>query len=221
MVVGYYENVAGVGVSRETVPGYLNSYIENPKSMSCPQAPNVPSFYERIWTEGHDGPGPVYGQYCLLWGGYTAASMGMKGQMPFVGPRRMYGRPGESRVLLCDYFGFARPPLKASMMPLRFASCHRFEGSGVQEEESPPPFPAVWSRSPDWLTLGESQSLSWGLLGTVRPDDVRIRLLRAATDGSVKAYTGSEVVTRLRALDYEGYMGDWTPVFGFYYLPQK
>lgn len=188
-----------------SVSAYLHEYIEDPEIMFCPQAPDFPSYMQDAWLQGDDyqGNNPVYGQYSLLWGGYTAVKIN-SGTL-FRGPRRLSStRSRDSKVLLCDFVGFDNCRWVDNYTGGKLASCNKFISTNVASEKIPPPYPPLWSSSsktpPDWNS---------------KPD-IEINLNAALVDGSVQVLTMSHLTPAMR---YNQLGPD--PFFGIYYLPEN
>ena len=97
-------------MEHRSVAGYLADYIANPGVLFCPSSPEPYPFWEKVWQEGDqwdhpetaDQGDPVFGSYCFYWN-YVAYRP--DGAPAFRGPTSNVGAPGESRMLVSDYFG--------------------------------------------------------------------------------------------------------------------
>ncbi|MHC4740791.1 MAG: hypothetical protein ACYS8Z_02700 [Planctomycetota bacterium] len=135
-----------VGISRRSpkvrrsLSAYLRPYIEDAGVMFCPNAPKMHQYAEEAWDSGDDWKDPVVnmglliGTYCFYWNytGYLGPGK------VFDGPSQTTLRPGESSVLVSDFFSYDH-----FRAPQVFGASEKFKGAGVVEET---PFSsAYWS----------------------------------------------------------------------------
>jgi len=157
---------------------YLRSYIKEASTLFCPNAPMKYKHLQEVWEAGDDWDNPetsfpsdpVFGTYCFYWN-----YVGFLGdqEATFRGPRNSFGEPGQSSLLVSDYFGYDH-----HRSPKAYGSCERFMDAGV--------------------TLGtEVSSAYWSLFASdsnITLDMVTIKLHASYTDGHVQSFTSSEVV---------------------------
>ena len=157
---------------------YLRSYIKEASTLFCPNAPRKYEYLQDAWEAGDDWDNPetsfpsdpVLGTYCFYWN-YVAFLDDR--EAPFRGPRNSLGEPGQSKLLVSDYFGYDH-----HRSPEAYGSCERFGGATV--------------------TFGTEVSSSyWSLLnsdGNITLDMINIKLHAGFTDGHVESFSSSEVV---------------------------
>jgi len=157
---------------------YLRSYIKDASTLFCPNAPRKYKYLQEVWEAGDDWDNPetsfpsdpVLGTYCFYWN-YVGFLEGPKA--PFRGPRNSLGEPGQSKLLVSDYFGYDH-----HRSPNAYGSCEQFMGAS--------------------LTLGtEVSSAYWSRFdsdGNITLDMLNIKLHAGYTDGHVESFTSSEVV---------------------------
>ncbi len=155
---------------------YLDTYIENPQTMFCPNAPREYPYLQDAWQAGDkwDNPAPetrvedpVFGVYCYYWN-YVG---NLSPDRVFVGPRRMSDtrRRQGSTLLVSDYLGFNHWRAEG-----RYSSCERFRDSGVAKGT------AV---SSDFWTLATNDTLPAPVA-----ENLGIKLHAGFTDGHVQVY---------------------------------
>jgi competence protein ComGC len=164
-------------MKHSSVAGYLSSYVEDVTRLSCPSIPQSYAYWQEAWEAGDtwDHPetagtqDPVFGSYCLYWN-----YVGFQDASPFRGPKSLYGGPGESNLLVSDYFGFDEV-----RSPDAYGSCELLNGSDPQEAR------------PDALA---ASYWSYDIQAALRPEDLTIKLKLNAgyTDGHVKSYYPNE-----------------------------
>jgi prepilin-type N-terminal cleavage/methylation domain-containing protein len=94
-----------------SMSAYLHSYIQDTSIIFCPAAPGKYKFLQQAWDAGDnwDNPDtpspqdPVMGTYCFYWN-YVGFLEGRT--VPFKGPQSISSGPGQSKLLVSDYFGF-------------------------------------------------------------------------------------------------------------------
>jgi len=157
---------------------YLRSYIPDAGTMFCPNAPRKYKYLQQSWDAGDDWDNPetsfpsdpVLGTYCFYW---NYVSFLADRQAPFRGPRNSLGEPGQSKLLVSDYFGY-----DLHRSPNAYGSCEQFMGASV--------------------TLGtEVSSAYWSRFdsnGNITLDMLNIKLHAGYTDGHVESFKTSEVV---------------------------
>jgi prepilin-type N-terminal cleavage/methylation domain-containing protein len=164
-------------MTHSSVAGYLNSYVEDVTRLSCPSIPQPYPFWQEAWEAGDtwDHPDtagtqdPVFGSYCLYWN-YVGYQDGGR----FLGPKSLYRGPGESNLLVSDYFGYDEV-----RSPNAYGSCELL--SGIDSREA----------KPDTLA---SSYWSYDLEAASSPEDMTIKLKLHAgfIDGHVKTYYPNE-----------------------------
>lgn len=160
---------------RCSVPGYLRGYLPQAKVLSCPGSPAPYRHMEDFWRAGDRWDNPntsftddnVLGSFCLYWN--YVGHLPEQGR-PFRGPRTDTGRPGCSRLLISDYFGFNH-----WRSPEAFGSCERLTHAEITDETDEA---AVhWFQTPR---------------GTPDRTAVDLKLHAGFTDGHVEAYHSAE-----------------------------
>ena len=154
---------------------YLADYIEDARIMYCANAPRKYKYLQDSWDAGDrwDNPenlfpwDPMTGTYCFYWN-YVGSLPGGKF---FVGARRLSGRPGESKLLLSDYFGYDHYRSRNA-----YGSCEKFKGASVTRPERLLSAD-FWRSDPQRDPIFETE------------------LMAGYTDGHVESYTPSDTVT--------------------------
>jgi len=128
MLVGYCKRSPHL---RRSMSSYLRPYISDATVLFCPNAPQRYPYLQDAWDAGESWdhpltgpvPDPVFGTYCFYWNyvGYLPAS-----QTVFKGPHGPVGGPGQSRLLISDYFGYDHWRCRG-----RYASCEPFKDAQV------------------------------------------------------------------------------------------
>ncbi|MBN1764691.1 MAG: prepilin-type N-terminal cleavage/methylation domain-containing protein [Sedimentisphaerales bacterium] len=203
LIFSYYEGAGNI----RSIFERLKSYSENIENWFCPHAPTFPSFANDIWDSTHDPNTPdiAYGHYAFLWGGYTACNLNTGGL--FKGPTRIDARRfAESNILVCDYAGLGNwqwvPGYEYTEQGVIFASCNNFTNANNKREQSPPPYPSLWTVRCDALYNYS--------------DCPNIDLNAVLKDGSVQKY---HLADTLPAMRFNGRSAD--PWFGIYFLPNN
>jgi hypothetical protein len=182
---------AGYGCS---VAGYLGSYLPQAEILSCPSSPRPYPYLEELWQAGEQWDNPdtsftddsVLGSYCLYWN--YVGHLTEQGR-PFRGPQTDTGRPGGSRLLTSDYFGFNH-----WRSPEAFGSCERLPGAEVTAETHEAA--AFWYRSPQGppdrtsLPIKLQAGFVDGHVETYRPGETIILEVADALDGATPALSG-------------------------------
>jgi len=189
-----------------SMSAYLGEYVENPKIMYCPSAPNKYKYLKQAWLAGDAWdnpetdpvPDPVIGTYCFYWNytGYLADS----GEV-FTGPVNPSCGNGQSSLIVSDYFGYDHWRNRGA-----YLSCERFKNWEVT--------PETWVSSAFW----SSEKTGFDDV----PSRIDIKLNAGYADGHVESYTGAEVVTMKVSLTFDGkkpYPSGVGP--GDIYIPQN
>jgi hypothetical protein len=179
---------------RCSLAGYLRSYLPQAETLSCPSSPQPYPYLKEVWRAGEQWDNPdtsftddsVLGSYCLYWnyvGHLTERNR------PFRGPQTDTDRPGGSRLLISDYFGFNH-----WRSPDAFGSCERFAGAEVTAETHEAP--TYWFRTPQ----GPPDRTRWhvklqagfvdGHVEAYHPSDTAILEVADALDGTTPALSG-------------------------------
>ena len=184
---------------------YLRSYIPDADTFFCTNAPSKYKYLQQSWDAGDewDNPetsfpfDPVGGTYCFYWNyiGFLGGNRGI-----FKGPQSPAGGPGESKLLVTDYFGYdCWQALNA------FGSCDYFNGASVT--------PETWLLSAYWFSQ-KSES--------VNLNTIEVNLHAGYTDGHVEGFTASDVVPMRISITSDGsepYPDGVGP--GIFYLPRN
>lgn len=183
-------------VEHRSVAEYLNAYLQDARSLFCPNAPREYDYLEDVWRAGddwnHPGPetdgrsDPVFGSFCLMWSynGYL-----VERDRPFRGPKTLAGGPGRSKLLMCDYFGYGHWRNRLAYGTRNaYGSCERLKNAAVT--------PGTPVSSDFWSLLDRD--------GSTALSDVRIKLRAAYTDGHVETYSPGEVLTMKASMTYDG-----------------
>jgi len=161
-----------------SMSAYLRSYLADARVMFCPNAPQRYKYLQQAWDAGDDWdnpetsfPGdPLIGAYCFYWDyvGFLPDR-----QTPFRGPQNTLAYPGQSKLLVSDYFGYDH-----YRSPNAYGRCEKLGGASITlgtEVSS-----AYWSR-PD---AG----------GNINLDTLKIRLHAGYTDGHIGSFTPVEAI---------------------------
>lgn len=190
-----------------SMASYLRAYLPKAVALSCPSSPTPYPYLEDVWRTGELWDNPqtgftddsVLGSYCFYWNYVGCLS---EQERPFLGPQTDAGRPGCSRLLISDYFGFNH-----WRSPDAFGSCERFARAEVTAETDEAP--AHWVHNPQG-----------------QPDQagVHLKLQAGFTDGHVEAYRPSETTV----LEVSETLDGTTPTFsgvglgpGLFYIPRS
>jgi len=184
---------------------YLRSYVPDAGTFFCTNAPSKYKYLQQSWDAGDewDNPetsfpfDPVGGTYCFYWNyiGCLSVNRGI-----FRGPQSAAGGPGESILLVTDYFGY-----DCWQSPKAYGSCEEFNGASAVAE--------TWLLSSYWSSL-ESDS--------VNLNSIEVQLHAGYTDGHVGSFKPSEVVPMRVSITSDGsepYPDGVGP--GIFYLPKN
>jgi prepilin-type N-terminal cleavage/methylation domain-containing protein len=182
---------------------YLRSYVRDASVMYCTNAPTKYKYLQQSWDAGDewDNPetsfpfDPVGGTYCFYWN-YIGC---LSGEISiFRGPQSPAGGPGESTLLVTDYFGY-----DCWQSPKAYGSCEEFNGASAVAE--------TWLLSSYWYSQ-KSES--------VNLNTIEVQLHAGYTDGHVGSFKPSEVVPMRISITSDGsepYPDGVGP--GIFYLP--
>ena len=189
-----------------SMSAYLGDYIRKAKIVFCPNAPEKYKHLKKAWDAGNEWdnpdtppvPDPVIGVYCFYWNyvGYLGQPRGI-----FRGPYSTFKGPGESKLLVSDYFGYDH-----WRSPNAYGSCERF-GKGTVA-------PGTYVSSAYWSRPGDGSE-------TERAE-FSIQLHAGYMDGHVESYSPSETVPMKVSISPDGripYPDGIGP--GIFYLPTK
>jgi hypothetical protein len=144
----------------------------------------------------------VFGSYCLYWN-----YVGFQDKGPFRGPKSLYGGPGESNLIVSDYFGYDEV-----RSPDAYGSCELLNGVDSREARSDALAASYWS---------------YNVAGASRPEDLTIKLKLNAgyTDGHVKSYYPNETEVMKVADVPDGsrayFKGGYDPRYpGLFFIPK-
>ena len=187
---------------------YLGGYINDPKIMVCPNAPNRYKHLRDVWKAGDDWDypdpntspiiqDPVIGTYCFYWNyiGYLGGRRGV-----FIGPRGPASGRGQSTILVSDYFGFDHYRSRDA-----YISCEKFEGSDVMPQSRVTS--AYWSSRP-------GDDIDRGI--------IKARLHAGYSDGHIESYAPGDTVpmkVSRTANGDEPYPDEFGP--GIFYIPRN
>lgn len=160
---------------------YLQSYIQDSRTMFCPNAPRKYKYLQQSWEAGEDWDNPetpmetdeVYGTYCFYWN-YTGCLE--EGEKVFRGPRDP-SAGGRSKLLVSDYFGYGYWRLRERYGTYKaYGSCERFKDASVT--------PGTEASSDLWSCREEELQFDTG--------SAEVMLYAAYVDGHVESYPASE-----------------------------
>lgn len=189
-----------------SMASYLRPYLPKAVALSCPGSPAAYPYLEDFWRAGEAWDNPqtgftddsVLGSFCFYWSyvGYLSEE-----ERPFFGPPLDAGRPGCSRLLISDYFGFNH-----WRSPNAFGSCERFPRAEVTTETHEAP--TYWVHDPQ---------------GPPDRANLRFKLRAGFIDGHVEAYRPGETTI----LEVSETLDGATPTFsgfgigaGQFYIPR-
>lgn len=190
-----------------SMSAFLHTYIEDASIMFCPSAPVKYEYLQKAWDAGDDWDNPetsfpsdpVFGTYCFYYnyvgflGDHTA---------PFRGPRNSLGEPGQSKLLVSDYFGYDH-----HRSPNSYGSCEQFTGAGLT--------PGTEVSSAYWSRLKSER---------VNLNTIDVKLHAGYTDGHVESFKSSEVAPMKVSITPDGsvpYPGGVGLGPGDFYLPRN
>jgi len=178
-----------------SVAAYLNSYIETASTMFCPSSPSKYKYAQQAWLAGDEwdnpSPGtgsldPLDGNYCLLWN-YTGYLEDRS--YPFIGPRSTTQKARESKLLICDYFGYGHWRNEFTYGSRdAFGSCEKLNTSDKTEGT------AVSSEF--WSKFNASEEIDL--------DSIEVKLKAGFTDGHVETYSTSDVINMKISMKQDG-----------------
>jgi len=166
-LVGY--NTRSPRLNR-SMSAYLRAYIDRGEVVYCPSALGGFKYLEDAWAQGDnwDNPDtpmktdPLSGTYCFYWNytGYLEGSRSL-----FQGPRTNAAGPGQSRLLVSDYFGYDYYESSNA-----YGSCEKFKGAAL---------------------VRSTMHISgyWAGTATAKPE---IKLNAGYVDGHVESYSSSD-----------------------------
>lgn len=163
-------------MEHRSLAGYLDGYMDNPALLFCPSSPEPYAYWQEAWQQGDDWDhpetldqgDPVFGSYCFYWN-YTAYQP--DGTGPFRGPRGTTVYPGQSTLLVSDYFGADEWRKRGS-----FGACEPFQRPEVVAASD--------NASAYWAREREGDLTSRGTLN--------VRLHAGFVDGHVTSYSPAD-----------------------------
>ncbi len=180
-----------------SLAGYLRSYVPDPSVLVCPGSPRPYPYLRDFWQAGDAWNNPktsydddsVVGSYCLYWN-YTGYLSGPR--RAFRGPQADDGRPGCSKLLISDYFGYNH-----WRSPNAFGSCERFSRAEITK----PTYEATdyWFRGAGFKPDPADTHLTLragyvdGHVESYRPADTSILEVSYTLDGTQPAASGAGV----------------------------
>jgi prepilin-type N-terminal cleavage/methylation domain-containing protein len=163
------------GQYKSSLAGYLRDYLPDPSTFVCPSGPKPYPYLKDFWQAGDQWNNPktsydddsVVGSYCLYWNytGYLSQS-----KCAFRGPQADDGRPGCSKLLISDYFGYNH-----WRSPYAFGSCERLPHAGITT--------TAYEATDYWFR---------GAGSSPKPADVPLTLRAGYVDGHVESYHPAE-----------------------------
>lgn len=211
LVAGYQKRTTQ---THRSVAEYLNPYIETASTAFCPSSPSKYKYAQQAWMAGdawdNPSPGtgsldPLDGNYCLLWNyvGYLEEK-----SYPFIGPRSTTQGPRESKLLICDYFGYGHWRNEFTYGSRdAFGSCEKLNSNNITEGT------AVSSEF--WSKFNNSEVMN--------PELIETRLKAGFTDGHVETYSTSEVIKMRISMKQDGstpYPDNVSPG-GVFFIPAR
>ncbi len=197
-----------VNMEHNSVAGYLESYLVRSESLYCPSSPGHWPYWQEAWQaqDDWDHPetttvgDPVFGTYSLFWN-YTGFQT--DSEQPFHGPALLEGGPGQSTLLVSDYFGADEWRQRQS-----FGSCQPFPRA--QSVNAGDYYCPYWAR-PRQGDLESRQALP-------------LHLYAGYSDGSVTQYHATDTTIIEAAEDEQG----WEPYSlsderwpGYFFIPRR
>ena len=200
--------------THRSVAEYLNTYIETSSTLFCPSSPSTYQYAQEAWLAGdawdNPSPGtgsldPLDGNYCLMWNyiGYLEDK-----PAPFAGPRSTSQGNKESKLLICDYFGyghwrneFTYPDRNAIGSCERFNTNNKTEGTPVSSE--------FWSK------YNPSEEIDL--------NSIIIKLKAGYIDGHVETYSASDVIKLRISMKQDGSLPypDTVAPGGIFFIPRN
>ena len=189
-----------------SMSAYLGEYIRSAKTIFCINAPEKYKYLQQAWEAGDEWdnpdtapvPDPVIGVYCFYWNylGYLGQPWGI-----FRGPYSTFKGPGESDLLVTDYFGYDH-----WRSPDAYGSCEQLRKADIT--------PGTYVSSAYWSCPGTGSE--------VERQKLNIKLNAGYMDGHVESYNPSETVPMKVSISPDGsvpYPDGIGP--GIFYLPLK
>ena len=195
-------------MQHNSVAGYLETYLDHPESLYCPSSPGHWEYWQEAWeAQDHwDHPetatvgDPVFGTYGLYWN-YTGFQT--DSERPFRGSASLTGGPGQSTLLVSDYFGADEWRRRRS-----FGCCAPF----VRAQ----PVNAGDYYCPYWASQRQGDLETRGTLA--------LRLYAGYSDGSVTGYNPAEteiIEAAEDALGWEPYSFSDERWPGYFFVPNR
>lgn len=199
------------GQYKSSLAGYLRNYLPDPSTLVCPAGPRPYPYLKDVWQAGDQwnnpktsyDDDPVVGSYCLYWNytGYLSQS-----KRAFRGPQADDGRPGCSKLLISDYFGYNH-----WRSPHAFGSCERLP----RAETTVPAYEATdyWFREAGYRPNPASAILTLragyvdGHVESYRPAETSILQVSYTQDGTQPAPSGAGVGEGLFYIPSKGVPG--------------
>jgi prepilin-type N-terminal cleavage/methylation domain-containing protein len=186
-------------MEHNAVAGYLAGYLEDAGRMLCPNIPQPNPYWHQAWraADQWDHPrtdyigDPMFGSYCLYWN-----YLGLLDGGVFRGPINLYGGPGQSELLVSDYFGY-----NESRNRSRYGSCEMAANASPVDANS-------------------IDSSYWSF--SALPE--RMRLNAGYTDGHVERIAASKLLPMKVSETSDGRQPYWEfdPRYpGLFYLPEQ
>jgi len=201
MLTGY--NIRAPGLHR-AMSEYLGCYINDARTMFCPNAPRKYKYLQDAWDAGDDWnhpetgpiPDPVYGSYCFYWNymGWLGQARGV-----FKGPAGTSYDRRRSKLLVTDYFGYDHWRSRGA-----FGSSERFKRGNITE--------GTYVSSAYWSCAGSSAGPN--------PAELKVRLHAGYTDGHVDSFTPGNVAAMWVSVSADGTVSN-TIGPGIFYLPRR
>jgi prepilin-type N-terminal cleavage/methylation domain-containing protein len=184
LITGLYKRAPHLNRSMSS---YLKRYIQEADTVYCPSAPSKFRYWDEAWEAGEnwDNPetvsltDPVVGTFCFYWGyvGYLEDR-----DEPFRGPTSLMGNPGQSNMLVSDYFGYNHWRSQNS-----FGSCEKLPDADVTAE--------TWISAPYWSESTESEEYLQSLA---------LKLHAGYVDGHVETYHPTETIPMKVSITADG-----------------
>jgi type II secretory pathway pseudopilin PulG len=179
---------------RCSMASYLRRYLPKAAVLSCPSSPKPYPYLEDLWRAGDQWDNPetdflddsAAGSFCFFWN--YVGHLTEQGR-PFLGPQTDDGRPGCSRLLTSDYFGFNH-----WRSPDAFGSCEPPPGAEVTADTHEAP--SYWFRRPQGppdrtgVRLKLQAGFVDGHVEAFRPGETAVLEVADALDGSTPALSG-------------------------------
>ena len=181
-------------MEHSSVADYLNAYLDEAERWACPSAPEPHPYWQQAWEAADSwdhprfaGQDALYGSYCLYWN-----YVGYRDNGPFRGPTGLYGGPGESTLLISDYFGY-----NESHNPRRYGSCEWVGNATIIPSDTLSS--SYWSFEAPAQPLTDIQSTlrlnagyTDGHVKRYRPRQTQVMEVSEATDGSEPSFPNND-----------------------------